>query len=349
MNRLILLALTCIFLVSHGEYCKIINDHTFFLACHSVPFNDGNDRLKILVLKISSNGSSPSGFFRDLSELEILFLSGRHFTNVSAIDFTGLENLKYLNLEESQISNLDGSSTLNILKNLKYFKLRRNDLRDIDSMAFSGLYNLIYLDLGRNKIDQVKSIPFSGLTNLRSLQLDFNLIHHIEDGAFNKLKNLKKLDLSGNRLTTLDQHTFKGLDNLRYFSLAGNYISTINIETFSALTKLIQLDLSRQDFDSGTLDLNAFPQFVDLQTKTVIYIEISSALDDLEQNELQWISTLGSKTSYYAFLGLFGKFPMKKYEEHQIDLNNLTLNIASDSLVLGNLDLSLNRITSIKF
>lgn len=225
-------------------------------------------------------------------------------------------------------------------------------------MAFSNLQNLIFLNLEGNQIEKLNSDAFSGLGDLRCLLLYNNYIRKIEAGTFVSMRNLKKLDLTNNHLSSLDENTFKGLDNLQYLRLRENSISTIAINTFAALTKLVQLDLSEQSgwpaADLETIDLNAFPQFIDLRTQSVIQTQIDGELDDFEMGELQWIKDIFAfeadhQLRFYKS-SFFGSFQLNKNDDLQVDFNNLSnisQNSSIGSLIFGNLDLSGNRITSI--
>lgn len=252
----------------------------------------GGYQLKVLDLEDSSVSNLPSGIFRDLNGLEFLFLYIQRTS--SAVDFTGLEKLKYLTLAFIQNQNLTEISFHN-LKNLKYLVLSNCKFRHINTAIFSQLKNLIVLKLKNSEVE-LNASTFSGLTNLRSLDLSTNNINRIEDGAFSNLINLKKLDLSDNKLTALHEQTFKGLDNLKYLSLKRNSISAINANTFTALTKLIQLDLSHQRNEIESLDLNAFPQFIDVEKKSVIYTPTieSEIPDNLEKEESLWLKDIFS-------------------------------------------------------
>ncbi len=320
------------------------------LNMSELAFKDAH-QLKSLTLSDFAMSSLPSGFFCDLNDLEYLNLGHSRFTNLSFVDFTGLEEVRWLNLNMNRITNMSVNS-LHILKNLKYLSLGYNYLVNVDSTTFSQLHNLIHLNLEGNQIEQLNTGVFNGLDNLRSLNLCYNYIYSIESGAFSTLRNLKKLDLSNNKLTSLDVHIFDGLVNLQYLSLNDNFLSALNINTFAALNKLIQLDLSSQHRRLETVDLNAFPQFIDLQTKTIIQTSMLQ-LDDFEKDELLWIKNILSLNQYFDGdisnyqLKFFGNLKTDQIEDHQVDLNSLSQNMPIDSLILGNLNLSKNRITSI--
>jgi len=316
----------------------------------------GANQLKSVTLSDWLRSSLPAGFFRDLNNLEYLSL-GRHFENLSDIDFTGLEKVKLLHLNMNQIRNLTGNS-LDLLKNLKYLYLDSNRLSDIGAMNFSKLKNLIILNLEGNQIEALNDGAFSGLSNLRCLLLYNNHISNMKAGAFSSMEKLKKLDLTNNRLTSLDWNTFKELVSLQYLSLRENSLSTIGINTFAVLPKLVQLDLSRQVGwplpELDTIDLNAFPQFIDLQTKSIIRTRIDDESNDFEKQELQWIKDIFSFEYDGVLLfykrQFFDSFELNKNDYPQSNLNNLTngkQNVSIDSLIFGNLDLSSNSITSI--
>ncbi|XP_037044553.1 leucine-rich repeat-containing protein 15-like [Bradysia coprophila] len=297
-----------------------------------------------LYLKSASISSLPDGFFRDLNNLEWLEINKCDLADLNAIDFTGLESVKWLGLSENDISIVTGNA-FHIMTNLKYLTLKRNKISDVGSMLFSKLQNLVHLNLEYNRIEQLKTTTFSGLTNLRSINLRNNRIQRIEDGTFSNLNYLKKLDLSYNNLTALTEHSFNGLTNLRYLAVHHNLISSINVNAFTALTKLIQLDLSNQQGQLA-VDLNAFPQFVDLTTKTVIYTPIPQP-DDFEKRELQWLENLpiGDDTNK-IYSDFFGNFTLKRHQD-ELDVNDLSQAIRYQWIILGNLNLANIEITSV--
>ncbi|KAG4080344.1 hypothetical protein HA402_010836 [Bradysia odoriphaga] len=383
MKYLTVLTLTWIFSLLRAENCEIKNGTELHLECKSVNSKpsvvikgeivscetngsyDSDDILRDNITSIFIGACSfddvfegitwhqlkslfvwnplvtslDAGFFRDLNHLEMLFL----ILNTEVVDFTGLEQLKWLGFNR----NMNSTTMFPTLKNLKYLDL--SNLPEIRHLpTFSEFNNLIVLSLIRNQFEELNADMFGGLTNLRSLFLQRNNIQRIEDGAFATLKNLKKLDLSHNRLNTLGEHSFEGLENLQYLSLKRNHIATININTFTTLPKLIQLGLSSQDGHLTTIDLNAFPQFIDLRTKTVIYTEESPELDDIEKGEMQWIRSIFPYDEEEVHLQLF-RTSLNKNVDHRIDLDNLTLHYKDHQspLIFGNLDLSDNRITRI--
>lgn len=316
----------------------------------------GAHQLRSLSLLDWLRSSLPARFFQDLNNLEYLNL-GHHFENLTDIDFYGLEKVKLLDLNMNHIRNLTGNS-FNRLTSLKYLYLDNNRLSDLGTMVFADLQNLIFLNLESNQIEELNNGAFAGLSNLRCLLLYNNYLYTIEAGAFSTMKNLRKLDLTNNRLTALDENTFKGLDSLQYLRLRENSISSFAVNTFAILPKLSQLDLSRQrgwpHKDLESVDLNAFPQFIDLDTKSVIQSRINDTLDDFERAEMQWIKDILSikedyQLQYYEWK-FFGSFQLNQNGYQQTDLMNLpnpSQNVSLESLVFGNLDLSENRITSV--
>ena len=145
-------------------------------------------------------------------------------------ELTGLEfaiNLKFLDLDENQITNVSVPAGL---KKLESLDLDRNLISDISPLA--SLKNLKWLDLNYNKITNVS---LSGLKSLESLDLGYNQITKI---SLSGLDKLRELSLINNKLT--DISTLASLKSLRDLDLRDNYIvdfSPLEGMTFWVLAK----------------------------------------------------------------------------------------------------------------
>lgn len=308
----------------------------------------GAHNLKSVLFSDFHTSSLPIGFFRDLNNLEYLNVAESQFENLTSIDFSGLDKLKWLDSNINRIVHLEENS-FQMAPNLKYLFLAYNRISTIDLLAFSKLNNLIALVLESNRIPELKKGMLTGLTNLRSLNLRYNRITHIEDDTFSSTLNLKKLDLANNQLTTLTKQSFQGLGNLQFLSLSDNYLSELNIDTFKGLTKLTQLDMRRQFGHLKVIDLNLFPQFINLETKQVIQTYITEDADTFEKNELSWIkSILSLNQRFHGGVGTYQQMLFRSFwssnSTNEIDFNNLS---EDESLIFGNLNLSGNRFESV--
>lgn len=77
--------------------------------------------------------------------------------------------LLVLSLANNSIDSIE-SNTFQNLKNLKYFFLNNNNIKEINDSLFSGL-NLKSLNISKNKISEVKFETFKDLVNLHQLDL----------------------------------------------------------------------------------------------------------------------------------------------------------------------------------
>lgn len=114
-------------------------------------------------------------------------------------------------------------------------------LEYIESKAFQMLTNLAYLNLYKNNIKTIPKDMFSNLQNLYKLEMAFNSIQSIDNGTFNNLPTLKTLNLANNRLTSVEDATFD-IKRIKKLILSGNLISTIKPNVFSSSLEILNLD-----------------------------------------------------------------------------------------------------------
>ncbi|WP_298397684.1 T9SS type A sorting domain-containing protein [Flavobacterium sp.] len=132
--------------------------------------------------------------------------------------------IKYLNLIDSSITNLDGISSFT---NLIYLNCSQNQLL---SLNLDGLTNLRFL-LCNNT--QISSLNVSGLLNLEFLSC--SAIYDLSSLNVNGLTNLKFLGCDSCQLTSLD---VQGLINLEGLYCADNQITSLNLQGLVNLNRL---------------------------------------------------------------------------------------------------------------
>ena len=89
--------------------------------------------------------------------------------------------------------------------------LSKNEIHEIDDMAFDSLIKLKKLFFSENKLSIIKELWFRRLEKLTVLSLSENQIEHIDDNAFDTLVNLKDLYLNNNKLTSVEESWFQNL------------------------------------------------------------------------------------------------------------------------------------------
>ncbi|KAK5639936.1 hypothetical protein RI129_010747 [Pyrocoelia pectoralis] len=198
--------------------------------------------LRKLNLKSNNIKSIEDGSFNGLGSLEELDLSNNEITTVNGI-FTGLLNVRLINLEKNKISKIDPLDVQQ-LSVLLYLNLARNNLKNILNNTFLELPRLESLNLSSNPIEVIELGSFRGLDGLEELDMSSCLIETIQKGLLLTLHRLRLLNLSYNRLKVFKTGLFSGLPELRKLNMSHNKISTYEKTGIFPLHSLHNLDLS---------------------------------------------------------------------------------------------------------
>ncbi|XP_071987096.1 slit homolog 1 protein isoform X1 [Engystomops pustulosus] len=160
----------------------------------------------------------PKNIPRNTERLE---LNGNNITRIMKNEFSGLKQLRVLQLMENQISSVERGA-FDDMKELERLRLNRNQLHTLPELLFQNNQALSRLDLSENVIQAIPRKTFRGATELKNLQLDKNQISCIEDGAFRALRGLEVLTLNNNNITTIPVSSFNHMPKLRTFRLHSN-------------------------------------------------------------------------------------------------------------------------------
>ncbi|CAG9820108.1 unnamed protein product [Phaedon cochleariae] len=231
-----------------------------------------NDYKNILEFKITSLEEIPTGSFKLLPELTMLFISN--------------SDVKYL--EEGSF---DG------LYNLRKLSLYGNKLSMITNGVFRHCRKLETLDLGMNKIEEIQADSFNELTNLKDLNLGFNNLRTVPSSLnILSLRSLRILHLNNNQLETIQPNSFNNLNNLEILNLGDNKISSLSENAFTGLITLQELNLGSNDLRS--LDPQNLTQ--NLRRLKTIKLSINSfdcdrlrnIIEMFEKKELRWLKAI---------------------------------------------------------
>ena len=122
------------------------------------------------------------GVFTKLFRLQVLDLNGNRLvslTNKTSPYFKDLFNLEYLYLEYNELKFLDEATFFGLTK-LCHLYLHNNRLVHLNEFVFRGLISLEYLWLDGNEILELSSSVFYGLDNLIWLELSQNNLTFIQ-------------------------------------------------------------------------------------------------------------------------------------------------------------------------
>ena len=198
--------------------------------------------------------SVPGELFKNLIDLEILFMSENYITELSTNVFLSLGKLKELYLSYNLISSLLDGLFQN-MTNLKLLYLDGNLIAKLDVGLFSSTNRLKNLYLNDNLLTSLPDRLFENLTILQTLALQNNKLIRLQSEIFSDLKNMTNLDISNNSLTSFPKNIFHGLINLRVLLVNLNRLKTIDRSQFHRLNNLYVLRLDNNYLTHVDADL----------------------------------------------------------------------------------------------
>lgn len=148
------------------------------------------------------------------------------FSKLKANDLKGLFNLKYLDLQFTNITEVK-REFFRDLKNLEIMDLSHNLITKFDEDVFWDLKNVKKIEFDSNEYLEgvLPEKLFRGLTKLEDIDMDQNNIKTLPVGIFNGLINLKSIDLANNNIKFLPVNIFNNLPRLHSVLLSKNPIA----------------------------------------------------------------------------------------------------------------------------
>jgi hypothetical protein len=107
--------------------------------------------------------------------------------------------------------------------------LARNNINNIQPLAFANQSMLHHLDISGNIISGVNSSTFSMHHQLQTLVLSDNKLEHIDSKYFSACRNLQNLFLAGNNISDVDSKNFHELKQLHQLDLSNNNIKELEL------------------------------------------------------------------------------------------------------------------------
>lgn len=192
--------------------------------------------------------------------------------------------IKYLNVVDSNISNLQG---INGFLNLETLSCSFNQ---ISTLNVSNLTNLKRLDCN---VNQISNINVGGLINLRWLNCANNQISLLDLSGLTSLINL---ECSNNQLTSLN---LSGLTNLNWLNCYSNQLASIDV---SSLTNLQWLNCDYNQLQS--LNLSGLNNLKELSCNN----NLLTSLNVSGLTNLNWLSCYSNQLPSIDVNGLTGLY-----------------------------------------
>ncbi|PIA29076.1 hypothetical protein AQUCO_06300035v1 [Aquilegia coerulea] len=252
-------------LTNCGDLEQLATGNNFLLG--QLPKSIANLSTSITLFQVGGNqiyGSIPAGF-RNLVNLETLYLERNNLTGKIPEDLGGLVNLQKVYLQGNHLSGLIPDSIGNMTK-LTHLHLGENSLIGSIPLSLENCLNLFFLNLSYNNLSG--TIP-AHLLSLSSLTLSLNLDHNYLYGSIpsevGNLTNLVMLDVSENRLSGQIPESLGLCLNLVYLNMGGNSFEGNIPKSLNTLRGVVYFDLSSNNL-SGEIPeyLTDFPDLVSL-------------------------------------------------------------------------------------
>uniref|UniRef100_A0A3Q3FNM8 Toll-like receptor 22 n=1 Tax=Labrus bergylta TaxID=56723 RepID=A0A3Q3FNM8_9LABR len=199
-------------------------------------------------IKVFQNGS-----FIGLTNLTILLLQSNDIQTDSLKQnwFTGLTNLKRLDLRDNHIS-------------------YANSLSWLPRNLLEGLTNLLSFDAHSSQLLSIHKDMFKHTPRLQMLDISSNELTDLTPDLFSPIQNLKSLYISRINLRSLDFLINAKLTELEFLQARKNIFSVISQEEINSLPALVYLDLFGQSFKCDC-DNAAFLNWTVKNTQTQVF------------------------------------------------------------------------------
>ncbi|XP_053300221.1 insulin-like growth factor-binding protein complex acid labile subunit [Pleuronectes platessa] len=176
-------------------------------------------------------------------------------------------------------------------------ELGGNNLTEISSQVFTGLWSLKVLVMSNSQIQVIQPQAFFSLSFMEKLDLSWNQLTLLPVDFSTSLSALRELRLAHNNLCYLSGHSLAYLDNMEKLDLSYNQLVSVGPGVFRGLSRLRQLHLHHNRLSGlqrGSLDMLPGLEVLQLSYNNISQIDsdalaplYSLAVLALEGNNLQ--------------------------------------------------------------
>ena len=198
----------------------------------------------------------------------ILNLSRDKIEDIEIFDMNIFKQLRFLILEENEISIFGSKNCLTAFKELEYLVLSKNKIKEIKSLADIKFDNLSYLSLSHNIINDISTLSFSNLPSIKVLDLSFNQITNINSFEKMNFPILEELYLNNNKINDISVLEKTNFQVLKILELKNNYIKKIEV-----LEKVKYENLEILNFEGNKIiDINVFEKVNFINSLKELYL-----------------------------------------------------------------------------
>ncbi|XP_070495311.1 leucine-rich repeat-containing protein 15-like [Chironomus tepperi] len=252
------------------------------------PENTFSRLSNLRALEISRNpigDNLPVNIFRDLTNLQDLYMARIEITEINPAWFQPLGNLETLFIYSNRFISIP-EGAFDSLTNLLAIDIGDNHLPEsaIPGNLFRNMPNLLWLICDFNLIQTINPEWFQTLTELVVLDFNFNHINELQEGVFTQFREILEIDLWNSNLKTIHRNAFGNIGGLIYLDLDGNNINAIDerflLEVFPLSYFYFRNNLCASDwfYDFGSNREQLLPRFATCTRNYEFIVETATEL-----------------------------------------------------------------------
>ena len=222
-----------------------------------------------------------SGVQDELDVADYVAMNGMPNIIFKSVDLpSGEEQLKSLDLENKNITSLEGLDSIRDITTIQFVRASKNHISYIpaDFKITQIVPRLRVLGLAHNKLSYIPAGLFTFPNNILLLDFSSNQLTTLPSNIFTGLVALQVLVLDKNQLTTLPADIFTGLTALQWLALANNQLKTLPANIFTGLI-LQELILNKNQLT--TLPSNIFTGLTALQVLALNHNQLTTLPSDI--------------------------------------------------------------------
>lgn len=180
----------------------------------------------LLLLDVSKMGLIDMPALDSMPNLDTLIAKNNQLSGCQ--NFTGLKNLKTLDLSSNPISIIESDKSFSLMDSLQNLNLANTGIKSIGLNAFSHLANLISIDLSNNKLKEFDlNVFMPAYYSLRVINLNNNRIKRLVEAHRQVFFALEIMSIVKNEISCSDLNDYmtKG-DWMRHLLVSNEFYST---------------------------------------------------------------------------------------------------------------------------